>query len=224
MNDQPLAIIDTVTVSEDPSAPVVFAKQTFTANDTPGFVGTSIKIVGVGPTTAGGIVSFDPVTESISYLPPLNFFGTDTFTYTIEDDGTTNGVADPERATATVTVTVLPVNDAPVVTQPLGTLNLVEDGPNQSINLVSRFADVDGDVLTYSVFSNSRPTLVTPTINAAGVLTLDLLDDQNGTAVIVIRATDPSGASVDNTLTLNVTPVADAPRLVNLIPDQNVLE
>ena len=48
-----------------------------------------------------------------STRPAADYNGPDSFTYTITDDGTTNGVADPKTDTATVTFTVTEVNDAP---------------------------------------------------------------------------------------------------------------
>lgn len=44
---------------------------------------------------------------NITYVPALNFNGTETFTYTVQDSGGAS-------ATGTVTVTVNPINDAPV--------------------------------------------------------------------------------------------------------------
>ena len=45
---------------------------------------------------------------TVDYVPDANFFGTDTFTYTVQDDdGAISNIA-------TVTVTVTAVNDAPV--------------------------------------------------------------------------------------------------------------
>ena len=46
---------------------------------------------------------------TITYTPDANWFGTDTFTYQVCDNGTPS-LCD----TATVTITVNPVNDAPV--------------------------------------------------------------------------------------------------------------
>ncbi len=74
-----------------------------------------------------------------------------------------------------------------------------------------------GDVLTYSIASNSNTALVTPTITG-GTLTLPLRADANGQALVQVRATDSAGASVVSTLTLNVVPVNDAPRLVAALP------
>src|SRR3970040_2163975 len=64
------------------------------------------------PSQQGGSVARDDRGTSfrnddrLIYTPPLNFSGTDTFSYTIEDSFF-------EQDTATVTVTVHPVNDAP---------------------------------------------------------------------------------------------------------------
>jgi uncharacterized repeat protein (TIGR01451 family) len=68
--------------------------------------GDPLTIVAVGPTDNGGTVvidgngtPFDPADDFLSYTPAVGFFGTETFTYTI-DDG--NGETD----VATVTMTV----------------------------------------------------------------------------------------------------------------------
>ena len=50
----------------------------------------------------------------VSYTPAADYFGPDSFTYTISDNGTTNGVPAPLCATAVVNVTVTPTNDAPL--------------------------------------------------------------------------------------------------------------
>ena len=54
---------------------------------------------------ANGAATFTPT--GVSYAPAANYFGADSFTYTISDG---NGGS----ATATVNVTVTPVNDNPV--------------------------------------------------------------------------------------------------------------
>ncbi len=55
---------------------------------------------------AHGSVAFQP-DGTLTYTPDADFAGTDRFTYTVTAGGTTE--------TATVTVTVRPVNDAPVL-------------------------------------------------------------------------------------------------------------
>ena len=61
--------------------------------------------------TAHGKATISLDRKTISYSPAENFFGTDSFTYFVSDGEATNGVS---LVPATVTVTVTPVNDAPV--------------------------------------------------------------------------------------------------------------
>ena len=49
----------------------------------------------------------------MTYTPDADYNGPDSFTYTITDNGTTNGALDAKSDTATVTITVTEVNDAP---------------------------------------------------------------------------------------------------------------
>ena len=51
---------------------------------------------------------------SLRYRPAANYFGTDTNTYVVEDNGRTNGRLKPLSARGTVAVTVTSVNDAPI--------------------------------------------------------------------------------------------------------------
>ena len=75
------------------------------ANDTHS-TGQALSITSVGSGSKAGTLSIFNGT-AIDYRPAANFFGQETFTYTVTD-GTPGNVA-----TATVTVTVSPVNDAP---------------------------------------------------------------------------------------------------------------
>ena len=89
-----------------------------TSNDSPGPAnesGQTLTLTGVSPASAhGGTVSLNA--GSITYSPAANFNGSDSFTYTVIDNGTTHGQPDPKSATGTVTVTVTPVNQPPIVT------------------------------------------------------------------------------------------------------------
>src|SRR5204862_7074613 len=50
---------------------------------------------------------------TLLYAPDANYNGPDTITYTVRDEGTTAGAADPRTTAGTVSVTVTEVNDAP---------------------------------------------------------------------------------------------------------------
>ena len=66
--------------------------------------------------------------------------------------------------------------------------------------------------LAFEVVTNTAPSLVTPGIDAAGVLTLTCSPGQTGTARITVRATDVCGATVDQTFDVDVgvAPTLDA--------------
>ena len=103
-------------------------------------------------------------------------------------------------------------------TAPTGTLvdvNVNEDAADEVIDLAAAFSDLqhsDGQ-LTYSIQSNNNASLFTTVDlnNSADTLTLDFADNLNGSAEIVVRATDPRGDFTDVTLTVSVASVNDAP-------------
>ena len=60
---------------------------------------------------ANGTVTF--TASGVTYTPDADYNGSDSFTYTISDNGTTNGAPDAKSDTATVNITVTEVNDTP---------------------------------------------------------------------------------------------------------------
>ncbi len=229
-NDPPTANPDTMVVDEDGS--ILQPASFFLANDRTGTnrdeAGQTLTFTSIETdvNTRGTVVLN---AGNVTYTPPVNFTGTDVFFYNITDNGLNGTGSDVRTARGTVTVTVNSINDRPTITTSLGTVSVSEDAVDRTIDLNAFFGDVDiataNDRLTYTVQSNSRSSLVNPTINAStGVLNLDFLSDQNGSTTIVIRATDLAGAFIDNTLTVNVAAVPDSPRLVGNIPDQNIQE
>ena len=73
------------------------------------------------PRRAHGTVVIE--SGKIRYTPTdPNYNGSDSFTYTVTDNGTTNGVNDFKSDTATVTITITEVNDAPIADDDSGTV------------------------------------------------------------------------------------------------------
>ena len=58
-----------------------------------------------------GTVTTDGTTTT--YTPAADYNGPDSYTYTITDDGTTNGLADPRTDVGSVSFTITEVNDVP---------------------------------------------------------------------------------------------------------------
>jgi hypothetical protein len=113
VNDAPTANADSKSVAED--ATLSFAASTLTANDSAGPANESGQALIVTAVTATasthGTVSL--VAGTVTYTPDPDFNGAASFNYTVQDNGTTNGVADFKQATGTVNVTVTEVNDTP---------------------------------------------------------------------------------------------------------------
>ncbi|MCA9125525.1 MAG: tandem-95 repeat protein [Planctomycetales bacterium] len=234
-NDAPTTMPDNIATTEDTA--VTVDPAVLIANDSagPNLMGQggdessqTLQFVGVTPqSTNGGTVTF--VAGVVTYTPPANFVGSDTFFYQVQDNGTSGGMADPQTSTGTVTVTVTGDNDAPRVASPLGTVTMQEDEAARSIDLSTVFVDPDAndpgstETLTFTIISNSNTALVNPGITS-GQLILELLPDQNGESIIVVQAQDSTGLVVTDTLTLTVSPVNDAPKLLQAIPDISVDE
>ncbi len=120
VNDCPIARDENVTMNEDqPLTGEVVAEDD---NDD-----TLVYAIVASP-SQGQISGFDPLTGDYTYTPGPNFTGEDTFTFHASD-----GVC--ESNTAAVTITVLPVNDAPVLAYNNYSLESIQQGaanPNGS--------------------------------------------------------------------------------------------
>ena len=124
-------------------------------------------------TTTNGILTFS-ATGSITYNPNENFNGQDQFSYSV------TAVEKSVTRNSTVTITINPVNDLPVITMDsktdLNKDNLIFD-PNPSFSV--SFSDVDNSIddgLTFSALVNNEtvPVTFTSTTDGKGDVTLDL--------------------------------------------------
>ena len=152
----PIANDDTATTDEDTPVDInVLANDSDPDGDT-------LNVVSVTQ-GANGAVSINP-DKTVHYAPAVNFFGSDSFTYTIDDGhgGT---------ATATVNVTVNAVNDAPVFTINLLSQTVQYSDPITPVTVsVSDVDDSTAD-LTLTVLS-SIPAGLTVTPTGVGSLTI----------------------------------------------------
>ncbi|MEN0039464.1 MAG: Ig-like domain-containing protein [Cellvibrio sp.] len=203
VNDAPVANNDTASVNEDGS--VVVAVR---ANDTDA-EGDALTVNSVTQGSNGSVV-IDAVTGNPIYTPNAGFSGTDSFTYTVRD---------PSGAisnTATVTVTVNPVNHAPVAAAE--TITLLEGGVATSLDggatsVLANDTDADGDPLTAILVSG--PAHGTLTLNANG--TFSYTHDGSETTVDSFTYKVNDGTVDGNTVTvnINITPVNEKPVAVD---------
>jgi len=152
-------------------------------------VTTTGTIIGQG---LGGTVTM-AADGTFSYSPPENVFGTDRFDYTMDNGNT--------MQTATVTLSVNPINDAPVfvpgpsqafVAGTTGTQTIsnwvqsVDLGPNEN----------DQNILDYNIASINDPNGLLNSIDVLNSGTLELdLSGNSGAASVDITLTDDGGTT-----------------------------
>ena len=195
VNDDPVAEDDTGATQED--APVTFTAAELLANDSD-VDGDALTIASVGASTNGtAVLNAD---GSVTFTPELDFTGTASFEYTVEDG---NGGID----TATVTIDIPTANDAPIAVDD-GPLSTDEDTPLTGIDVLGNDTDADGDPLTVTSATSPDGTV---TINPDGSLDFTPNADFNGPTTIEYTVDDGNGGTDTATVTINVAPVNDAP-------------
>ena len=205
VNDPPVAGDDGgvgFVTSED----VAFTTGDVTANDTDAdhpVVATSVAVD--TPTNNGGLVNEGDGT--FTYTPDPDFFGTDAFTYTITD------AAGAVSAAATVTLTVSPVNDAPVAGDDGGVGFVTsEDVGFTTGDVTANDSDVDHPVVASSVAVVSSVTDGDLVDSGDGTFTYTPDAEFFGTDAFTYTITDAAGAVSDPaTVVLVVTGVNDPP-------------
>jgi len=185
VNDPPTAGDLSVTTGED--VDVTFS---LTGSDVDG--DDLIFSLVTGP--ANGTLS--GTAPNLAYTPDANFSGSDGFTFQVSDGSV---LSNP----GTVTITVNPVNDAPVADDQDATTD--EDA---AVEVTLTGSDIDGDDLTFSVVSDpAHGTLSGTTPN----LTYTPAADFNGSDSFTYQADDGALDSNIATVSITVNPIEDAP-------------
>jgi hypothetical protein len=138
VNDAPVASDDSYSTNEDTTLSVITGGVL--DNDTDVDDANNDLVVTQLSDTTNGTLTLN-ADGTFDYVPDADFAGTDSFTYQLIDP---SGAA---SAVATVTITVGPANDAPVLSAD------TEVTVEENTTFVGTFSgtDVDGDTLTYSL-------------------------------------------------------------------------
>jgi hypothetical protein len=173
VNDAPIASNDSLSSIAEDSGVRTITFAALTGNDAPGPVtatdeaGQTLTVSAVSNAT-GGTVAI--VSGHVEFTPTTNFNGTAGFDYTVQDNGTTNGVADPKTATAHATFSVTAVNDAPAATNLTQSLSLAEDvaSPPKLFTAAPVVSDIDSAsvTVTLTLANTAAGTLSTGTSGA----------------------------------------------------------
>ena len=172
--------------------------------------GGSIALGSVSGAIGGTVEIVD--STRVVFTPNEDYNGEASFTYTVADiDGAT--------ASGQVTVTVEERNDAPEIGTSLVDQSSPEDTGVSFTLPNDAFVDIDGDVLALSANLTSGQALPDwLTFDAAtGTFTGQPPADENFDLQIVVSA-DDGEASVEQTFTLAITAVNDAPVLTGDVP------
>ncbi|MDB4243533.1 cadherin-like domain-containing protein, partial [Gammaproteobacteria bacterium] len=175
------AFDDTVATDEDTAIAIDVG-----ANDSlvPGVTAT----IGIVTAPVNGTLTISGTT--VTYTPSANFNGSDSFTYSVTQDS--------ETATAVVTISVGPINDAPTIDSPLS-LRAVS-GATAVADL--SISDVDGDALTLSLEGTDAASF---SISSDGVLTFKTAPDffAKSTYSVTVVASDGT-LTTSQVITVNV--------------------
>ncbi|MCH2179588.1 MAG: S8 family serine peptidase [Mariniblastus sp.] len=180
-NDPPNAVNDSATVDEDNSVGVAVLSNDSDPDD------DVLTLQSYGQGSNGSVTESGGV---LTYTPAANFYGSDSFNYTINDG---NGNTD----SATVFVTVNGVNDSPVANT--DSANTDEDVA-VIVDVVANDTDIDGDSLFISAVSQASNGSVVD--NGDGTVTYTPNGGFFGSDSFTYTVSD---GSLSDTATVNIT-------------------
>ncbi len=227
VNDNPVVQADKTITRDEDSGPVDLGITTPTDvdGDALAITVTAIPATAKGQVRrADGTVLAAGATLTLAQLTGLQFFpaqdangAAGVFTYSV-DDGHGGLVSQ------TITLTLNPVNDAPV-TQANKTVTLLEDAAPTSLGITTP-TDVDGDALTFTVttlptaakgqlrLASGTAVTLNSTLSVselAGLVFVPALNANGAAGNFTYTVSDGHGGTATQTVTLQITPVNDVP-------------
>ncbi|MEV3905542.1 Ig-like domain-containing protein [Mycobacterium sp. NPDC050551] len=216
-NQSPTAVADVVSTAEGmpTTFPVLVNDIDSDVNTTPGpFPGDTLTVTDYTQPAHGAVALNSDGT--FTYTPDADFAGDDSFSYTVSDEASpwhVHGFAGlfsggGHASTTTVSVTVTPVNDAPVAVDE-GPFTVAEDTAFSvsAADLVANDVDVDGGPLTVTGVGNAQGGTVAL---SNGTVTFTPAANYAGSASFEYTVSDGSLTDVGS-VAVTVTPVNDAP-------------
>lgn len=210
-NTLPVAVDDSFAMDEDS----LVQELDLLANDTDADFDAkdgetlTIKSIGALSNISGGVLTLE--NGVVSFKPAVNYNGTLTFDYVIED-------SQGATSTSTATIVVNSINDLPVANK--DNFNVLEDSNAIVLNLLDNDTDVDinntvKDVLRISSISGLSYSNAGTLTLVNGIVTFKPALNYNGTATFMYVIKDSQGGVATSVVTINVEAVNDAPVLVD---------
>jgi len=238
VNDAPVPTNDTIADIAEDSGVYVIPFATLLANDTnkgaPNESSQTLNITAVSSPTGGTVLING---TNVEFTPTANYFGPAGFTYTVTDNGTTNGVLDAKTGNATVSFNITAVNDPPSFVKGADQTVNEDAGAQTAVGWATSISAGPGETqtLTFNVsITGTTGNLAfssAPAIDATtGNLTYTTAANTNGTANLSVTLSDNgsnippnSNTSAAQTFTITVNAVNDAPTF-QLGPNPSVAE
>jgi len=221
VNDAPAGANDVLSSLAEDSAARTIAFATLLGNDIK--IPTNendqtLTIIGVS-NPVGGTVAI--IGTNVAFTPTADFNGLAGFTYTLQDNGATNGVADFKTSTADVSFAITEVNDGPSFTKG-SNQTVAENDPAQTVSgwatWISKGPADEEDQTVNFIVTNDNNSLfaVQPAIDASGTLRYKLAESVNGSATVTVQLQDSGGTTIGGVdtsapeiFTITATPTDD---------------
>ena len=191
VNDAPTATDSNATTDEDTE---------LTGNASASDVDGDALTLVIDTQAGNGMVTAGTGTE-FTYTPAANYFGPDSFTFTISDGTETT-------APATVSIDVAPVNDAPELTP--ATLNVVA-GTFDTVDMTG--TDIENDALTYRLSDDFDQAVVTNDPTNTGLFDVDAPYGTYGPDQATVIANDGVDDSAPATIDVSILVPATTPSI-----------
>ena len=184
----PIANGDPLTVAEDAGVQTV---DVLANDEDPD--GGPLTVTAVEPATKG-TASVAPGGTGLTYAPDPDAYGTDSFDYLIED-------STGRTASATVTVTITPVQDVPVATDDVA--SVPQGAAAIAIPVLAHDTDVDGDALRITSVSGAKRGTITITGGGTG-LSYDPFANKHGTDTFTYTVSDGLGGVATASVSVSI--------------------
>ncbi len=198
----PIAKDDSVQIDEDTNAIInALANDSDPGNDI-------LNVIEITQPTNGIATINDDGT--ITYTPKPNFFGNDSFNYTISDGSLT--------ATAKIDINVLPINDSPILSE-INDLNIDQ---NTIIDFNITATDIDSNILSFSTIG--LPSWLLLTDNYNGTANIYGMAEEIGDYNINFIVNDDQNAFDSKQVLIQVIQLQDNNDINTIIPDTNNID